>query len=53
MSTTDTCPALWVMRGTMGTRDDGQIVQPRHVLPADGATCVHCGTSGVQGVRRD
>ena len=47
-----TCPALRVMRGTLGVDDEGRILHPRHVLRTDGM-CVHCRAHGVEGVRRD
>lgn len=40
-----TCPALHVLRGTMGTREDGTPVQPGHSRNDQGRTertCRHC-----------
>ena len=40
----DSCPALPVLRGTLGQHDDGRARVPRHLVDEHGR-CVHCHTS--------
>lgn len=40
----DSCPALPVLRGTLGQHDDGRARVPRHLVDENGR-CVHCHTS--------
>ena len=39
------CPALHVLRGTMGTLEDGTPVEPACDYPAPGEPCGHCHTA--------